>query len=94
MLKYGIKLLSQERLTIIFLFYGPLQPAMVPLKTDLIIINCGSSVIAAEQYKATALLHEQHCYCFGDYSHFFCFLRLKLSRGTINAANIGQAMVN
>ena len=29
---------------------------------------------------------------FGDYSHFF--LRLKLSRGTIIAANIGQAMVN
>ena len=35
---------------------------------------------------------EHECSFFGDYGHFF--LRHKLSRGTIIAANIGQAMVN
>ena len=35
---------------------------------------------------------EHECSFFGDYGHFF--LRLRLSRGTIIAANIGQAMVN
>ena len=62
--------------------------------------NCGSCVIAVDQLSffaifptfQTDLFYEQHCSVFGDYSHF-C-LRLKLSRGTIIAANIGQAMVN
>ena len=34
----------------------------------------------------------QHCSFFGDFSHFF--LPLSLSRGTIIAANIDQAMIN
>ena len=76
--------------------------------TIIIINNFGSCVIPAEQHEAYSSLfsaalfliipHISDCSFYEQHCSFLVtlatFLRLKLSRGTIIAANIGQAMVN